>query len=748
MRHVRAHSRRDPQGGDEAVIVTRRAFLMSSAAGALIIRARLGFADGVAAESRLDPWVAIHADGSVAITCHRSEMGQGIRSSIPVLIADELGAALDDVRVLQGDGDPRYGNQDTDGSTSIRNFFDALREAGAVARTMLIDAAAARWHVPAKRLVAAASRVTDPITHKALSFGELAHAAASQPVPKHVALRPIGELVHVGTDLPLYDAAAYVTGTAPYAADIRLPGMLVAAIARPPDLFGTIARVDDSKAKAIAGVKLVTQLAAPSPPASSQPLGGVAVIATTTWAALKGRAALEIEWAGGPNNAYDSADYEAALLAAVRAPGDVVRHVGDAYGAIATATSTISAEYIVPHLAHAPMEPLAALANVTGARVEVWACTQDPQDAVAEVAKALGIPNDHVTLHVTFLGGGFGRKSNPDFIVEAALLSKAAQAPVRVQWTRTDELHHSYYHTHSAQALTAGLDASNHVIAWRHRVAYPSISATFKDGVDHPSGGELGQGLLDLPLAIPNVRIETGAAPAHVRIGWMRSVCNVQQAFAVQSFIAELAHATKRDPRDMLLELLGPPRVIDEAAQGVDKITNYGAPLAKHPIELERYRNVIDRVTSAAGWGKRSDLGLAVHRSFLSYIAVVAAADARGRITEAWIAVDAGLIVNADRVRSQMEGAFVFAMSSAMHGELTWKHGATVQTNFHDYRLVRMPEAPRKIHVEIVRSDRPPGGVGEPGVPAVAPAIANAIFATTGKRIRRFPFARELAELA
>ncbi len=730
------------------MIVTRRAFLISSAAGALIIRARLGFADGVAAESRLDPWVAINADGSVAITCHRSEMGQGIRSSLPVLIADELGASLEHVRVIQGDGDPRYGDQNTDGSTSIRNFFDALREAGAVARTMLVDAAAARWHVPAKRLVANASAVTDPITKKSLSFGELAHAAASQPVPKHVELRPIGELEHLGTDLPLYDGAAYVTGTAPYAADIRLPGMLVAVIARPPDLFGAIARVDDAKAKTIAGVKQIVQLPAPTPPASSQPLGGVAVIATTTWAALKGRAALAIEWAGGPNKDYDSADYEATLLAAVRAPGEIVRRVGDVDAALASSTRVVVGEYIVPHLALAPMEPLAALANVTGDRVEIWACTQDPQDGVAEVAKALGIPKEHVTLHVTFFGGGFGRKSKPDFIVEAALLSKAANAPVRVQWTREDELHHSYYHTHSAQALAAALDANGSITAWRHRVAYPSISATFQAGVEHPSGGELGQGLLDLPLAIPNVRMETGAAPAHVRIGWMRSVCNVQQAFAVQSFIAELAYATKRDPRDMLLAVLGPPRAIDAASQGVDKISNYGAPLAKHPIEIERYRNVIDRVTSAAGWGKRGDLGLAVHRSFLSYIAVVAAADPRGRITEAWVAIDAGLIVNADRVRSQMEGAFVFAMSSAMHGELTWKRGATVQTNFHDYRLVRMAEAPRKIHVEIVRSDRPPGGVGEPGVPPVAPAIANAIFAATGKRIRRFPFARELAERA
>jgi len=723
-------------------VISRRVFLVGSAAGALILRVGLAHAD--APPSRLDLWVAIHPDGSIDITCHRSEMGQGIRSSLPVLIADELGASLDHVRVIQGDGDPRYGSQDTDGSTSIRNFFDAIRQAGATAREMLIAAAAKQWHVPAARLVAKDSAVSDPATKKSATFGQLAHAAATMPVPAHVPLRPLRDLPHLGKDLALLDADAFVTGTAQYAADVRLPDVRVAVIARPPDVFGAVASLDDSRAKAIRGVEQVVQLPAPSPPAASQPLGGVAVIATNTWAAMKGRAALAIEWRGGPNKDYDSAAYEAQLLAAVHAPGEVARSVGDADRALASAPRKLEAEYVVPHLAHAPMEPMAALANVTGDRCEIWACTQDPQDALETVAKVLGIPNQNVTVHVTFLGGGFGRKSNPDFIVEAALLSKSIGKPVRVQWTRDDELRHAYYHTHSAQALAAGLDAGGNVIAWRHRIAYPSISATFKDGVDHPSSGELGQGVLDLPLAIPNVRVETGAAPAHVRIGWMRSVCNVQQAFAVQSFIAELAHETKRDPRDMLLAVLGPPRVVDEKDQGVDKLGNYGAPLAKHPIDVARLHRVIARASDAAGWGKRGNLGLAAHRSFLSYIAVVASADARGRIDEAWITVDAGIIVNADRVRAQMEGAFVFAMSSAMHGELTWQHGAPTQTNFHDYRLVRMPEAPRRIHVDIVPSDLPPGGVGEPGVPPVAPAIANAIFAATGRRLRRFPFARFL----
>jgi isoquinoline 1-oxidoreductase beta subunit len=697
-----------------------------------------------------NPFIQIGVDGVVTIVCHRSEMGQGIRSSLPVLLADELGADPAKIRVVQGDGDEKYGDQNTDGSTSIRNFFEPMRQTAAVARTLLITAAAARWHVPAARLTAHDDAVHDPQTRKSLPFGALAAAAAALPVPKTAELRPQKELAHLGTALPLRDGADYVTGRAAYGADVRVPGMLIAVIAHPPTVFGKVDKLDDRAARAVPGVRQIVTLPAPKPPAGSQPLGGVAVIADNTFAAMRGRAALAITWEAGPNGDYDSKRYTEQLLAAVRAPGEMVRSVGDADRALAAAPKVVEAEYVVPHLTHAPMEPPAALVKIDGDRCEVWTCTQDPQDAQEAVATALGIPKANVTLHVTFLGGGFGRKSIPDYVVEAALLAKAANAPVRVQWTREDEIRHGYYHTHSAQALAAGLDTGGNLLAWRHRIAYPSISATFAPDKGHPSAGELGQGVLDLPLAIPHVLVQTGAAPQHIRIGWMRSVNNVQQAFAVQSFIDELATATRRDPRDMLLAVLGPKRTVTPEDQGVEKLGNYGAPLAKHPIDVARFHRVIDKVTQAAGWdaGRKvgRPLGLAVHRSFLSYIAVVAQVGKgpRGeiRVEEAWIACDAGTIVNADRVRAQLEGAFVFGMTSALHGAITVSHGAVEQRNFRDYPLTRIGEAPRRIHIELVASEGPPGGIGEPGVPPVAPAIMNAVFALTGNRIRTLPLVR------
>ena len=736
--------------------VTRRGFVagLGAAAAGLALGWRILEAGDAAAAAPAvfapNPFIQIGVDGSVTIVCHRSEMGQGIRSSLPVLLADELGADPAKIRVVQGDGDEKYGDQNTDGSTSIRNFFEPMRQVAAVARSMLISVAATRWRVPPARLTAHDDAVHDPRTHRSLAFGALAAAAAALPVPRTAQLRPQRELTHIGTALPLHDGVDYVTGKAAYGADVRLPGMLTAVIAHPPDVFGKVATLDDRRAKAIPGVRQIVALPVPVAPAGAQPLGGVAVIADHTYAAMQGRAALDITWSPGPNADHDSEAYTAQLLAAVRAPGEVVRKLGNADAALAAAAKVVEAEYVVPYLTHAPMEPPAALARVDGDRCEIWTCTQDPQDAQETVAKALGIPKANVTLHVTFLGGGFGRKSIPDYVVEAALLAKAAGAPVRVQWTRTDEIRHGYYHTHSAQALAAGLDADGNLTAWRHRIAYPSISATFAPDKQHPSDGELGQGVLDLPLAIPNVVVQTGAAPQHVRIGWMRSVNNVQQAFAVQSFIDELATATRRDPRDMLLTVLGPPRTVAPADLGVDKLRNYGASLDKHPIDVARLHRVIDQATRAAGWdaGRKAGqaLGLAAHRSFLSYIAVVARA-AKGprgelRIDEAWIAADAGTIINADRVRAQLEGAFVFAMTSALHGAITVKRGAVEQSNFRDYPLSRIGEAPRRIHVELIASDGPPGGIGEPGVPPVAPAILNAMFALTGQRIRTLPVVR------
>lgn len=695
-------------------------------------------------------YVHINDDGLVTIVCHRSEMGQGVRSSLPVVIADELGADWARVRVIQGDADERYGDQNTDGSSSVRDFLPALRTAGATARVMLIEAAAQRWKVPASKLTAQNHQVTDG--KRSLGFGELAKAAALLPVPDpaRVPLRPKSELRRVGTDLPLIDAKAYVTGTALFGADIRLPGMLTAVILRPPVVGGKVKRIDDAAALKVPGVRKIIQLPTWTAPAKFQPLGGVAVVADHTWAAMRGRAALVVEWDPGENVLYDSTAYKVGLEAVVRAPGEVARKVGDAETVLAGAKRLVSAEYYVPHLIHAPMEPPVAVARVDEKGCEVWASTQNPQGAAAEIARELKLDPKNVVVHVTFLGGGFGRKSKPDHITEAALLAKAVGAPVRVQWTREDEIRHGYYHACSTQRLDAALDETGKVIAWRHRIAAPSIGSTFDTRPDRISPGELGQGVLDLPLAIPNVLVERCAARAHVRIGWMRSVFNINHAFAVQSFIDELAVSLKRDPKEVLLEVLGPSRQVSLEEVGAPKIPNYGEPLEKNPIDVGRLRGVIERVTERSGWDAARKagraVGLAAHRSFLSYVAVVAevSRDAKGKvqIDEVWITADAGTIVNLDRVKAQLEGAVVFGISAALYGAVTMKNGAVEQSNFRDYPLARIGDTPRKIHVEVIQSDALPGGVGEPGVPPVAPAITNAIFALTGTRVRELPLRR------
>ncbi len=698
-------------------------------------------------------FVHIAVGGIVTIACARSEMGQGVRSSLPALVADELGADPARVAILQADGDEAYGNQDTDGSSSVRGeAYEELRRLGATARVMLIAAAAKRWNVPAAQCQAHDHAVFHAKSKRQLGFGDLAMEAAALPFPKlaDVPLRPTSELRHVGKPLPHVDAPDIVTGRATYGADVRLPGMLTAVIARPPVVGGKIAKFDGTRALQVPGVKRVIDLPAPTPPFKFQPLGGVAVVADTTWAAMRGRAALDVTWEPGANVTYDSAAYRETLLASVRAPAKPVREVGDVDAALSKSAKRIVAEYGVPHLAHVPMEPPVSVAKVDADGCEVWSPTQSPQDVRENVAKALGLDASKVRVHVTLLGGAFGRKAKPDYDVEAALLSKAMRAPVRVQWTRTDDIQHGYFHTTSAQRLEAGFDTNGKVAAWLHRTSFPSISSTFTAGVTHASDGELGQGVLDMPLAIPNVRAENGEAIAHVRIGWLRSVCNLHHAFALSSFVDEIAHARGLDPRDNVLELLGPERHVTPEELGVKKVPNYGGNLDRYPIDTARYRHCVERVTDLARWASRAKdgraLGLAVHHSFLTYVAVVASVvkDGRGKIhvDEAWVVADAGTIVNPDRVNAMMEGAVIFGMSLALHGSITMKNGGVEQTNFHDYRLARMPEAPRAIHVEIVQSDAPPGGVGEPGAPPVAPAIANAVFALTGTRVRELPMAK------
>lgn len=702
----------------------------------------------------LNPNVFIHVgpDGAVTIVCHRSEMGQGIRSSLPVLIADELGAQMALVKILQADGDVAYGDQNTDGSNSVRSIYDDMRRVGATARMMLVTAAANRWKVRPQDCLAKDHKVTHIPTGRAFGFGELALEAGRQKVPAKadVVLRPRSELVHLGTSMPLLDGLAYVTGKAIYGADIKLPGMLTAVIARPPVVGGKVAHFDATRALAVPGVRKVIEMPQPKAPYQFQPWGGLAVVADHTWAAMRGRAALDVTWDNGPNASYDSEQYRQFLSKAVSVPGNIARKVGNTESALKNAARRVEAEYHVPHLPHMPMEPVVAVASVTGNTCEVWAPTQNPQAVQTEVARVLGTKKEKVRVHVTFLGGGFGRKSKADFSSEAAVLSRRLGVPVRVQFTREDDVRHDYVNTVSTNLLTAGLDANGKVIAWRHRTAFPSINSLFGQPA-RPGNDDLQQGVLDLGLAVPNVTAEICDATAHTRIGWLRSVYNIFQAFSIGSFVDELAHAKGADPRDVWLEILGPARKMSLSDLGVEKMPNYGQPLDQHPVDVGRLRNVIDRVTRAARWTERRkdgrSLGLAAHRSFLSYTAVVASVVKRSNgtfaVDEVWLAFDAGTIVNSDRVRAQMEGAVIFGMSLALYGGITMKNGAIEQDNFRGGgRIVRMGEAPRRTWVELVESDAAPGGVGEPGVPPVAPAIANAVFALSGKRIRELPLSK------
>ena len=677
----------------------------------------------------LNPNAFIHLgpDGIVTIVCQRSEMGQGIRSSLPVLIADELGADMGRVTIRQADGDLVYGDQNTDGSNSVRSIFDDMRQVGATARMMLISAAAKRWNVAPGDCIAKDHKVTHIPTGRVFGFGELALEAGRQKIPAKadVVLRPRTELVHLGKSLPLLDGPAYVTGKAIYGADIKLPGMLTAVIARPPAVGGKVARFDPTRALAVPGVRKVIEMPQPKPPYGFQPWGGLAVVADHTWAAMRGRAALDVTWDPGPNGTYDSDQYREALSKAVSVPGTVARKVGDTESALKNAARRVEAEYHVPHLPHMQMEPVVSVASVTGNSCEIWAPTQNPQGVQTEVARLLGTTKEKVRVHVTFLGGGFGRKSKADFSSEAAFLSRQMGAPVRVQFTREDDVRHDYVNTVSTNRLTAGLDGNGRVIAWRHRTAFPSISSLF-GGPAKPSNDDLQQGVLDFGLAVPNVTAEICDATAHTRIGWLRSVYNIFQGFSIGSFVDEIAHAKGADPRDVWLEILGPARQMSLSDLGVQKLPNYGQPLDKYPVDVGRLRNVIERVTRASRWSERGKdgrhLGLAAHRSFLSYTAVVASVVKRPNgtlaVDEVWLAFDGGTLVNTDRVRAQMEGAVVFGMSLALYGGITMKNGAIEQENFRGGgRIVRIGEIPRRTWVDLVESDAPPAGVGEPGVP-------------------------------
>ena len=699
---------------------------------------------GTGASVAPNVYVNIRDDGIVDIYCHRSEMGQGVRTSLVQVIADELEADWDKVNLIQAVGHEKYGDQNTDGSTSIRRQFDLLRNAGATARDMMIAAAASLWGVPADECVAREHAVHHEASGKSAGFGELVATASDMPQPESASFKAREDYRYIGKPVDTIDGRAFTTGTAMYGTDITLPDMLYASIERCPAYGGTITALDDTAARAVRGVVDVLRMPEPTSPPGFNPQGGIAVLADNTWAAEQGRKALEIEWDRGANAVYSSDSYKEALIASATSPGTTKLSRGDAD--VETAR-THEAIYYAPHLAQAPMEPPAATARVNeDGTCEVWACTQDPQSARNQVAGTLGIDKEQVTVYVTLLGGGFGRKSKPDFIAEAAWLARESGRPVKVSWTREDDLRHGYLHSVSAQYFRAGMDDDGNAVSWLHRTSFPSIVSTFAPGVTGPAPMELDLGAIDAPWHVPNLRIEACDAQAHARIGWFRSVCNVWHAFGACSFVDELAHVRGKDPKAHLVEMIGPARTInpkDDAAE----YGNYSQDLAVHPIDSGRLSAVAEHVAGMAGWGRDlpdgHGLGIAVHRSFLSYVGCVAevSVDGNGKLVvhEMWMCIDAGTVVNPDRVVSQLEGAAIFGLSLALHGELTARDGAIVEGNFDSYPVLRMSETPTEIHCHIMESDAPPGGVGEPGVPPVAPAIVNAYFAATGKRIRELP---------
>ncbi|MGJ4967937.1 MULTISPECIES: xanthine dehydrogenase family protein molybdopterin-binding subunit [unclassified Bradyrhizobium] len=707
----------------------------------------------------VDPkvFVSIAPDGIVSILAHRSEMGTGVRTSLPLIVAEEMEADWSRVRVVQAPGDEvKFGNQDTDGSRSTRHYLLPMRQIGAMARAMLEAAAAQRLGVPPSEVKAVNHEVVHSASGRRLGFGELAADAASLPVPAvdTVQLKSPKDFRYLGKgQVSIVDLHDITVGKARYGSDVRLPGMKYAVIARPPVTGGKVKSFDPAEALKVPGVEQVIEVKGWPWPSKFQPLGGVAVIARNTGAAIKGRDVLKVEWDDGANASYDSVAYRAELEAAARQPGLVVREEGDVEAALKSADKVITGEYYLPHFAHASMEPPVAVADVKGDKAEIWAPVQSPGGTHEDVAKTLQIPPENVTVNVTLLGGGFGRKSKCDFALEAALLSKTLGAPVKVQWTRDDDLHHDFLHTVSVERIEAGLDKSGKVVAWRHRSVAPTILSTFAAGADHAAPFELGMGLVDMPFEIANIQCENPAAKAMTRIGWFRSVSNIPRAFAVQSMVGEIAHATGRDQKDTLLDLIGTPRVLKLAS--VKDLWNYGEPYESYPIDTGRLRRVVEFVAEKGNWGrsvpKGHGLGIAAHRSFVSYIATIVevSVDDKGKLVVHQVdtAIDCGTFVNPERIASQLEGAAIMGLSLAKYGEISFKNGRVQQRNFDDHPVVRIDEAPlvTNVHIVPVDADTPPSGVGEPGVPPFAPALANAIFAATGKRLRALPIGNQLA---
>ncbi len=682
---------------------TRRDFLKTgAAAGASLFigfhlpgRAR-GNADALGmAPFKPNAWLEVLPTGTINIWTGRSEMGQGVMTAMPMIVAEELEADWASVRVIQADADPAYGNQMTVGSRSVQSGWGPLRQAGAAAREMLISAAALTWGVPRNECTAVVGTVRHA-SGRQLSYGELADRAATLPVPQNPPLKPSSAFRIIGTAVPRVDTRDKVTGRAKFGLDTRVPGMVFAAVARCPVFGGRVRRYDAAAALQVAGVTRVE-------PISS----GVAVIADNTWAAFQGKRALEVEWDEGATARQSDSGIWRAFAAAAERAGDVVRSDGDVNSALARASRTTEAVYHAPYLAHACMEPMNCTAHVTRDRCEIWAPTQNPQGIQREAARITRLPTEAVTVHVTFLGGGFGRRGGPtDYGTEAIELAHTLGVPVQVVWTREDDIQNGVYRPATYNVMRGALDRSGRPVAWSHKLVGPS-GASFM----------ITRGADELIYAIPHFRLERVTEDPGIPIAPWRGVGPSQNGFIVESFVDELAHAAGKDPYAFRRELV-----------------------AGHP----RLVGVLDTAARAAGWGTPlagRHRGIALWQFGDTYVAEVAEVSVTGgqvRVHRVVAAVDCGIVINPDGVVAQTEGNIVYGLTAALYGEITVDRGRVTQSNFHDYRMLRLHEMP-DVEVHLVRSDAPPGGVGEAALPAIAPAVCNALFAATGKRIRKLP---------
>ena len=674
-------------------------------------------------------FVELKPDGALILTASRSEMGQGVRTSLTSVIADEMDADWNRVKVRQAPGDDAYGNQNTDGSRSIRTIYKPMRKMGAMARSMLITAAARHWNIPEAECETRNHFVIHRTTGNKLFYGELAAKAAGIAAPENPKLKSPEDFVYIGKGLKSIDVSDFTTGKSRYGLDIKIPGMQYACVARCPVTYGKVVSFDKSKAMQVPGVIEVYELPRMEKPFGT--LGGVAVIAKNTWAAIKGKEALDITWDFGDNGAYSTESFMKKLTENVIKKGKLIKSEGNVDAAFGRAEKVIESTYQLPHLVHAPMEVPNATAKLSDGMCEVWAPVQAPQTTRQEISDFLEIPLEKVKVNVTFLGGGFGRKSKPDFVMEAVALSKQTKTPVQVIWTRSDDIQNSYYHAISAQYLKASLDSEGKVTGWLHRSAYPSITSTFMTGVKHGAGFEFQQGMINMPYEIKHQRFENGEAEARVRIGWLRSVYNIIHGFSINVFADELAVAANKDPLDFRLALIGSDRIYPAENE--------------YKQDTAKLKNVLKKAAENAGWGRSlpegHGLGLAVHYSFYTYVASVVEVSViqnKLKVLKIYTVADCGTVVNTDTVKAQLEGAAIFGMSLAYYGAISLEEGKVQQSNYHDYEMLRIHQAP-EIEIEIVKSSEIPTGIGEPGVPVIAPAIVNAIFDATGKRYRNLP---------